>query len=287
MIRNTFGKKRYFSISKSAEAAGKKPDEIPRKIACPSCSSLIWETELVKNYRVCPKCTYHFPVGAWERLNLLVDPNSFAELDSDLYSCNFLDFPGYEEKLVAGEEKSGLREAIITGYASIAGYKVVLGIMEPSFMMASMGSVVGEKVSRAVEHAIKNGFPLIMCTASGGARMQEGMVGLMQMAKTSAVLSRFHRNGLLYISIFTHPTTGGVLASFASLADIIIAEPGALVGFTGPRVISQTIGQKLPENFQRSEFLLEHGMVDLVVQRSQLHSTIASLLRLHQGGNNG
>ncbi len=281
MIKNTFSKKKYFSVNNKNVETKDKIDELPRKINCSSCSALIWETDLIKNYMVCPRCSYHYPISAQERIDLMVDENSFCEFGSEITSCNCLDFPGYEEKLTSGMQQSGLNEAIITGSASIAGNKVVLGVMDSNFMMASMGSVVGERVCRAIERAMSERCPLIMCTASGGARMQEGMVALMQMAKTSAVLARFHKSGLLYISVFTHPTTGGVLASFASLADIIIAEPGALVGFAGPRVIEQTIRQRLPEGFQRSEFLLEHGMVDLVVKRSKLKVTLARLLKLH------
>ena len=187
---------------------------------------------------------------------------------------------------VFAQSETGLNEAIITGLAAIGGHRVVLGAMDSRFMMASMGSVVGEKVARAAETAIEQKLPLILCVASGGARMQEGMVALMQMAKTSAVIERVHQAGLLFVAIITNPTTGGVLASFPSLADIVIAEPGALIGFTGPRVIEQTIKQKLPDTFQRSEFLLERGMLDLVTERKQLRAVLENLCKLHLGGRN-
>jgi acetyl-CoA carboxylase carboxyl transferase subunit beta len=287
MIKKTFNRKKYISIHNKHLLEQDDNNKLAQRINCSSCSALLWETDLIENNLVCPRCSYHFPMNSGERIDLLVDENSFCEFDSGLTSCNILDFPGYEEKLTSGSNKSELNEAIVTGYANIAGCKVVLGVMDSNFMMASMGSVVGEKFCRAVERAINDRCPLIMCTASGGARMQEGMVALMQMAKTSSLLARFHDSGLLYISLLTHPTTGGVLASFASLADIIIAEPGALIGFAGPRVIEQTIKQKLPEGFQRSEFLLEHGMIDLVVNRKEIKEKLALLLKLHQGGTNG
>ncbi|MEN6351373.1 MAG: acetyl-CoA carboxylase, carboxyltransferase subunit beta [Syntrophomonas sp.] len=287
MIKNTFTKKKYFPLTLKLDKpqAEVKPPSVP--VTCPSCSSRIPEENWVENFKVCPKCKHHFSITARERISLMVDPDSFEEFNSGLSSINILDFPGYEEKLEYSREDAEMEEAILTGYASIDGHKVVLGVMESKFMMASMGSVVGEKVCRAVEKAIEKHCPLIICTSSGGARMQEGMVALMQMAKTSAVLNKLNDAKLLYITIMTHPTTGGVSASFASLADIIIAEPGALIGFAGPRVIKQTIGQQLPEKFQHSEFLLEHGMLDLIVERSQIRDTLSRLLRLHQGGKNG
>lgn len=223
-------------------------------------------------------------IRAWERVNLLVDPNSFQELDSDFYSFNPLDFPDYESKLERAEWQSDLREAIITGNAKIGGTRVVLGVMESKFMMGSMGAVVGEKVVRAIDHAISNRCPLIIFACSGGARMQEGIISLMQMAKTSAALARLHKAGILFVSVLTHPTTGGVLASFASLADIIIAEAGALVGFTGSRVIRDAISQKMPEGIQSSEFHYQHGMIDLVVDNTRMKETIINILELHPGG---
>jgi acetyl-CoA carboxylase carboxyl transferase subunit beta len=215
---------------------------------------------------------------------MLTDEGSFLEFNAGLSSQNILNFPDYENKLGRAQQQTGSNEAIVTGYASIDGFRLVLGIMESRFMMASMGAVVGEKVCQAAERAMIEKCPLLIVAASGGARMQEGMVSLMQMARTSAVMERFQRSGLLFISILTNPTTGGVLASFATLADIIIAEPGALIGFAGPRVIKQTIKHQLPDNFQKAEFLLEHGMLDMVVERSRLKDTLTSIFRIHQGG---
>jgi len=290
MFKDAFNKKKYFSIKPDAETVrnwSEGAQKMSGAKACPVCLAKISELDFIKNYKVCPHCGYHFTVTAWERIQLLADEHSFVPLDAELRSHNYLDFPDYDDKLRFAEEESGLNEAILTGSASLGGIPVIVGVMESRFMMASMGSVVGEKICRAVEEAIKRSCPLILCACSGGARMQEGMLSLMQMAKTSAVLNRFHQKGLLYISILTNPTTGGVSASFATLADIIIAEPGALVGFTGPRVIEQTLRQKLPEGFQRAEFLLEHGMIDLVIPRSELTSTLTKLVALHQGGNDG
>lgn len=287
MFSGTFGKKtKYFSIPVTRDILDQN-GKIVGQTRCPSCHAQISELALINNYQVCPKCKYHYSLTAWERITLTVDENSFQEFNSLLHSFNPIDFSGYDEKLGEAEQQSGLKEAIVTGQANIDGHKIIIGVMDSRFMMGSMGSVVGEKVTRAIELALDVKCPLIFFTTSGGARMQEGMLSLMQMAKTSAALARFNEAGLLYISVLTNPTTGGVSASFASLADIIIAEPGALIGFAGPRVIKQTIGQQLPEDFQRSEFLLEHGMIDVVVERPQMHNTLASLLRIHQGGKNG
>lgn len=281
MFENVLGKKKYIPLVPGSSADS---TIVNNKKSCPVCARLNSGHEFPSREKVCPNCKYHFPMNAWERIDLLVDPESFQEMDENLASINILGFPGYEEKLSEAGKKSNLNEAIICGQAELGGYPLILAVMDSNFMMGSMGSVVGEKVCRAAEKAIELNCPLIICTASGGARMQEGMISLMQMAKTSAVLKRFHQAGLLYISILTNPTTGGVIASFASLADIIIAEPGALVGFTGPRVITQTMGQKLPPGFQCSEFLLEHGQVDLIVERGELKQKLECLLKLYQGG---
>lgn len=254
---------------------------------CPTCSALISETEILKNNDFCPRCAHHFAVTARERIYSLCDEGTFEEWDADLASGNPLTFPDYENKLEKSREETHLPEAIITGKGSIGGMQCVIGAMEPRFMMGSMGSVVGEKICRAIEGAIERSLPVILSCCSGGARMQEGMLSLMQMAKTSAAVGRLNQAGLLYISILTHPTTGGVTASFASLADIIIGEPGALIGFTGPRVIEQTTGQKLPSGFQRSEYLLQHGMIDIIQPRLEMRSLLIRLLTVHQGGNNG
>ena len=249
---------------------------------CTKCQETIFSEELRKNSFVCPTCGNYFRMYASTRIEETLDEGSFEEWDADLLETNPLGTPGYEDKLRKLNDKTGLNEAIITGKGRIGGHETVIGIMDCRFMMASMGSVVGEKITRAVERATEQRLPVILFTASGGARMQEGIVSLMQMAKTSAALKRHSDAGLLYITVLTDPTTGGVTASFAMLGDIILAEPGALIGFAGPRVIEQTIGQKLPEGFQRSEFLLEHGFVDKIVERRDIRDTLESILKLHE-----
>ena len=249
---------------------------------CTKCQETIFSEELRKNCFVCPTCGNYFRMYATTRIEETLDEGSFEEWDADLLETNPLGTPGYEDKLRKLNDKTGLNEAIITGKGRIGGHETVIGIMDCRFMMASMGSVVGEKITRAVERATEQRLPVILFTASGGARMQEGIVSLMQMAKTSAALKRHSDAGLLYITVLTDPTTGGVTASFAMLGDIILAEPGALIGFAGPRVIEQTIGQKLPEGFQRSEFLLEHGFVDKIVERRDIRDTLESILKLHE-----
>lgn len=272
---NPFKKKHYAEVN-LAHAIGDRPFE-----KCPNCKEILLSKELYQNAKVCPKCNYHFRLTAWERIAQIVDEGTFMELNADVSSKNILQFPMYEEKLAQAMEASNLKEAVITGVGCIEGKKVVLGVMDSHFMMASMGTVVGDKICLAIEHAIDHRLPLIIFTASGGARMQEGILSLMQMAKTSALIKKMDQEGLLYIAVLTDPTTGGVTASFASLGDIIIAEPNALIGFAGPRVIEQTIGKKLPEGFQRSEFLLEKGFIDLIVSRKELKSTLAKLIALH------
>ncbi len=286
MLKNAFGKQKLIPIPGSREYM-ENEEKVAGQEKCPSCSRRVLESELKENHKVCPECRHHFPMTAWERIELIADSGSFQEFDSGLRSINILEFPGYDDKLAGAITRTGLNEALITGQCTIGGYPVILGTMDSRFMMASMGSVVGEKVCRAVEKAVDMKIPLILCAASGGARMQEGMLSLMQMAKTSAALGKFHQQGLLYIALLTNPTTGGVSASFASLADIILAEPGALIGFAGPRVIKQTISEILPADFQKAEFLLKHGMVDKIVDRLVLKDTVECLLRLHQGGNHG
>jgi len=251
---------------------------------CPGCNAIQFKEELEKNLYVCPACDYHFTLTAWQRISITFDENSFEEMDAGLTSLNVLNFPGYEEKLNRARESSGLTEAIITGKGLINGEPALAGIMAPEFMLGSMGAVVGEKIARMLERAGSEGIGAIIFSASGGARMQEGIFALMQMAKTSSALSRLHDRGVVYISVLTNPTTGGVSASFAMLGDINIGEPGALIGFAGPRVIEQTIGQTLPAGFQRSEFLLEHGMLDMVVARKDLKATLSRLLRFHRRG---
>lgn len=251
-------------------------------VQCPKCKKSVYRADLKVHLGVCPQCGYYYPLSARARISLIVDKGSFKELDEKMTSVNPLDFPGYEEKLVSYKEKTGQNEAVLTGEAAIEGEQTIIAIMDSSFMMGSMGSVVGEKITRAIEYATSKRLPMIIFTASGGARMQEGIFSLMQMAKTSAALAKHDDQGLLYMSILTDPTTGGVTASFATLGDIILAEPGALIGFAGPRVIEQTINQKLPEGFQRSEFLLEHGQIDGIVERAELKSTLGKLLKLHR-----
>ncbi len=223
------------------------------------------------------------PIGAYYRLHTILDSGSFQELNEHL-STKDHSFPGYQEKLEAAHKKTGLNEAAVTGFGTIEGIPCVVGVMDSRFLMGSMSAQVGEKLTRAVEAAAKKKVPIIIFSASGGARMQEGIFSLMQMAKTSAALAKFSEKGLFFISVLTDPTTGGVTASFASLGDIILAEPGALIGFAGPRVIQQTIGQTLPDGFQRAEYLEEHGFVDAVVPRSEMRKTLGQLLRLHQKG---
>ncbi|MHC1749080.1 MAG: acetyl-CoA carboxylase, carboxyltransferase subunit beta [Cellulosilyticaceae bacterium] len=249
---------------------------------CPHCKKNLYIVDLITNMGVCIHCNKHLPISALSRLSKLADKESFFELDSKMRSLNPLAFEGYEKKLEAYAKKTDYHEAVTTGFCTIEGEKTVIAVMDPRFMMGSMGSVVGEKITRAIEYATKEGLPIIIFSASGGARMQEGMFSLMQMAKTSSALAKHDAAGLLYISVLTDPTTGGVTASFATLGDIILAEPEALVGFAGPRVIEQTIHQKLPQGFQRAEFLLEHGMIDQIVPRKDMRRTLAMLLRLHR-----
>lgn len=251
---------------------------------CPSCGRALNDGDLADNQFVCPYCGHHFAVPARDRIKMLVDDGQFRELDAALVSTDPLDFPDYPEKLAKLRAKTHQGDAIVTAIAKIGGVRVAIAALDTRFLMASMGAVVGEKLTRLIERATKQHLPLIVFSASGGARMQEGIISLMQMAKTSAAIQRFSDKGGLYISVFTNPTTGGVTASFASLGDIHLAEPGALVGFAGPRVIEQTIGQKLPEGFQSAEFQLEHGFIDAVAPRARMRSTLIRLLVLHGKG---
>lgn len=250
-------------------------------VKCDICGEIVYKDDFFNNNRVCMKCEQYFRMDSTSRIDMILDSNSFEELFQDVYTKNPLDFPGYEDKIKSVQEKSGLAEGIVTGVGKIKGIDVAIGIMDSRFLMGSMGSAVGEKITRLIELATDGSLPLIIFTASGGARMQEGIISLMQMAKTSAALSRHHNAGGLYIAVLTDPTTGGVTASFAMLADIILAEPGSLIGFAGPRVIKQTIKQDLPDGFQRAEFLLKHGFVDRIVKRNDLKSVLGRILRLH------
>ena len=253
-------------------------------ITCPKCGQESERKTVAEGLSVCPKCGYHFPIGGYYRLSTILDPGSFRELNEKYPAADPLSFPGYRAKLTAAQRKTGLTEAAVTATGTIGGHKCVVGVLDSRFFMGSMSAAVGEKITLAIEYAAKNKLPLILFPASGGARMQEGILSLMQMAKTSAALTRFSDKGLLYISVLTDPTTGGVTASFASLGDIILAVPGALIGFAGPRVIQQTIGETLPEGFQRAEYQEEHGFVDAVVPRSQMRETLSQLLLLHEKG---
>jgi acetyl-CoA carboxylase carboxyl transferase subunit beta len=250
-------------------------------IKCESCKEIIYRAEVERAGRVCPKCRYAFRIGARERIAQLADPGSFEERDAGLLTADplgFKDTRRYRDRVRAAREKTGVTEAVVSGLARIAGFPVVLCAFDFGFLGGSMGSVAGEKLTRAIELAADKHVPLVIVSASGGARMQEGILSLMQMAKTSAALERLAAERLPYISVLTDPTTGGVTASFAMLGDVILAEPRALIGFAGPRVIAETIRQPLPEGFQRSEFLLEHGQIDLIVERSELRDTLRRLL---------
>ena len=256
-------------------------------VKCDNCKEIIYKKEIDKNLKVCPKCNYHFRISARERLELLVDEGSFQEFAGELKPQDFLGFKdtvAYKDKLKNSQSSTGLKDAAVTGFAAIEGNAVVLAVMDFSFMGGSMGSVVGEKVCRAAEHAEEAEMPLIIFSSSGGARMQEGVLSLMQMAKTSAALARLSKKGIPYISVLTDPTFGGVSASFSSLGDIIIAEPRSLIGFAGPRVIEQTIKKQLPEGFQRAEFQLEHGQVDMVVDRKDMRETLGKILKFFGKG---
>lgn len=251
---------------------------------CPACGRALSDDELAGNQSVCPYCGHHFPLPARERIKMIVDDGQFRELDASLVSTDPLDFPGYPEKLAGLHAKTRQGDAIVTGLAKIGGVRVAIAAMDTRFLMASMGAVVGERLARLIERASRSHLPLIVFSASGGARMQEGILSLMQMAKTTGAVKRHSDAGNLFIAVLTDPTTGGVMASFAMEGDITIAEPNALIGFAGPRVIEQTIRQKLEKGFQRSEFLLEKGFVDMICDRRELKERLAALLRLHRKG---
>ena len=277
-------------IKKREPTAKRKENKVDipvgKWVKCDSCKEILYKEDVHKNYSVCPNCGKHFRISARRRLEQIVDENTFEEMDSNLRTTDPLQFEGYTKKIALLQEKTKINEAVKTGIGKINGEQAVIAIMDGNFLMGSMGCVVGEKITRAIETAIEKRLPLIMFCVSGGARMQEGIISLMQMAKTSSALAKLDDAGLLYISVLTDPTTGGVTASFAMLGDIILAEPDALIGFAGPRVIEQTLKQKLPEGFQRSEFLLEHGFIDKIVTRKDMKDTLSQILKLHKGGNN-
>lgn len=258
-----------------------KKNKEPVFVTCKACGRRALKKDWQNNFYVCPVCGEYRTIGAYYRLSLILDPGSIHELNADMKASDPMYFPEYSEKIAKQKQKTGLEEAAVTVSGKIGGHKVVIIVLDSRFFMGSMSSIVGEKVTRAVEYATKEKLPLIIFSASGGARMQEGIYSLMQMAKTAAAIEEFNASGGLYISYLTHPTTGGVTASFASLGDITLAEPGALIGFAGPRVIEQTIHKKLPKGFQRSEYLEAHGFVDRIVERSQMRDTLLQLIELH------
>ena len=284
-MNRLFSQRRDRLLTYQAMREGKTASS--RRVSCPGCGEESGALDWSRNGQVCPRCGYHGPIGAYYRLSMILDPGSFRELEEKLAPADPLDFPGYPEKLAALREDTGLRDAAVAALGRIEDHKAVFVVLDSRFLMGSMGTAVGEKVTRAAEYAEKRKLPLVIFSASGGARMQEGIFSLMQMAKTAAAIQRFQSGGGLYISCLTHPTTGGVTASFASLGDIMLAEPGALVGFAGPRVIEQTIGEKLPEGFQRAEYLLDHGFLDQIVPRSQWRPVLGRLLALHEKGGRG
>lgn len=275
----------YEENSNNEDANEQKPN-IPNGmwVKCDSCGCTIYKKDLEKALLVCSKCNKHFRMNADDRVKYILDTDSFLEYDENMKSCNPLEFPDYTKKIKNQNENTGMKEAVITGEGTINGKKTIIAVMDSRFMMASMGSVVGEKITRAVEKATSLKLPIVIFTASGGARMQEGMFSLMQMAKVSAAIAKHNEKGLLYITVLTDPTTGGVSASFAMLGDIILAEPEALIGFAGKRVIEQTIKQNLPEGFQKAEFLLQHGFIDKIVDRKELKETLSKIIDMHTIG---
>lgn len=280
-LQNMFKK-----IRKTGSSNKENRPEVPQGLLkkCNKCQAAIFTEDVKRAGYICPKCHGYFRVHARERIRMVADENTFEEWDARMEFVNPLQFKGYEGKVKSLQEKTGLDEAVVTGKARIGGHETMLAVCDGRFLMASMGQIVGEKITRAVERATKEKLPVIIFACSGGARMQEGMVSLMQMAKTAAALKRHSEAGLLYVSVLTDPTTGGVTASFAMLGDVILAEPQALIGFAGPRVIEQTIGEKLPKGFQRSEFLLEHGFLDRIVERHEMRQVLCEILRLHEAG---
>lgn len=281
----------FFSFRKPKNELEHLPNEsnnvpfVPEEmwIKCPKCNTMLLTTDMEENLRVCTKCNHHYRMNGRQRVAMFADKDSFVEQDAELESTNIIGFPGYEEKLEKAKKK-GSKESVICGVCKIGGIDAELCVMDPDFMIGSMGTITGEKITKAFEYATENRLPIVVCTVSGGARMQEGILSLMQMAKTSGAVKRHSDEGLLYITILTDPTTGGVTASFAMEGDIILAEPETLIAFAGPRVIEQTIRQKLPKDFQSSEFLLQKGFVDSVVSRNSMKDTVVKLLKIHGYG---
>ncbi len=275
---NRTKKKKYLTVQDS------KQNDVPAGIMtkCPKCKKIMYTKELDENLNVCFNCDYHISLSAYKRIEAISDEGTFNEFDKGMTSANPLDFPGYIEKIEKDQKKTDLNEAVVTGTAELDGVKYGVAVMDARFRMGSMGSVVGEKICRIIDYCTEQRLPFILFSASGGARMQEGIISLMQMGKTSVSLKKHSDAGLLYISYITNPTTGGVSASFASVGDINLSEPKALIGFAGRRVIEQTINEKLPEDFQTAEFLLEHGQLDKVIHRKDMRTTLANILNLHQ-----
>ena len=273
------------NMAKKDDCKEEKKEETPvphGSLKCPDCEN-IYEKKEIGKLKICPKCARYYRLNSKERVRLISDKDTFEEFDTTMQSKNPINYPGYEEKIAGLQEKTGLKDAVITGKCKIGGFDTVLAVMDSGFLMGSLGSVVGEKITRAVEYATNNQLPIIIFTCSGGARMQEGIVSLMQMAKVSSALARHSEAGLLYVTVLTDPTTGGVTASYAMLGDIILSEPKALIGFAGRRVIEQTIKQKLPDKFQTAEFLQECGFVDKIVDREQLPMVLRDILKIHSG----
>ncbi len=275
----------WFRKERKSRTPSRERLEIPADTwdKCEKCGHVDIRDNFERALQVCPECGHHRRITARRYIELLTDPGSFEELFAELRSADALQFEGYPDRLARANRKTGIHEAMIAGHAAVTGAELSLGVMEFGFMGGSMGSVVGEKVARLVDRSLEREVPLVLVSASGGARMQEGVLSLMQMAKTSALMAQLREAGLPYISILTNPTTGGVSASYAMQGDVNIAEPGAVIGFAGPRVIKQTIGQDLPEGFQTAEFLVEKGMIDAVVPRHEMRSTVSRLLRMMQG----
>jgi len=282
LLKDLFNKKKKYASIPTEGSKVDIPEGLMKK--CDNCNKIIYRKELSTNLNVCPNCGHHHQLNAWERINSLFDEGTFVEWDKGMITSNPLDFPEYEGKLEKDRKKTGLNEAVVTGFGNIDGHATAFAVMDARFRMGSMGSVVGEKIARAIENAREKSIPFIIFTASGGARMQEGVLSLMQMSKTSVAISRFSEAGGLMVSVMTHPTTGGVSASFASLGDYNFAEPGALIGFAGRRIIEQTTREKLPDDFQTAEFLLKHGQLDQVIHRHDLTYVLGTLLKMHQKG---
>lgn len=293
---NLFKRKNYIKINPPESVAAEPQQESPSPsipdgmwVKCKGCGKIVYTKEVGK-YKLCPFCGRHFRLDTRERIKITCDTDSFVEWDANMEAKNPMGYPDYPKIIQKAQEKASLKDGVVTGLCTIGGEKTVLAVMDSHFMMGSMGSVVGEKITRAIERATEMKLPIVIFTTSGGARMQEGIISLMQMAKTSAAVQRHGKAGLLYVAVMTDPTTGGVSASFASLGDIILAEPKATIGFAGRRVIEGTINETLPEEFQTAEFQLEHGFVDKIVQRPHMKDTLAAILRLHskkEAGYNG